>query len=135
MNILYALLYLLLLAGLVWLSFYLAGKASDVKNGKTGFADEEAAVLRAGLTIGRYASLTAAILLALIFVNNFVVRIPNPFEPSAASFDGLSRSRESAGPTGPLTIPPTNADPAAAAAREKDLLDEAKRQQPANLNK
>ena len=133
MNILYA----ILAVGSIVLLIYLGARSgAQVKkirsNEKLEEADRNILVIFA--RAGRWGAWAVAAILTAVLVNNFVWRIPNPFElPSASIGDMLTDKKRP--PIGPLTTPPTTADPAAAAERERRLLDAAKALQEKDLKK
>ncbi len=132
MNILYALIAAIVIIGLVALGFFLRKQAQTLK-AKAQLNDEEKVTVII-CRWGKWGSWLVSAVGVVILVNNYVVRIPNPFELPSASISE-SPSEKPARPTGPLAVPPTNADPDAAAELERRLLEKARIQQQEDLNK
>ena len=125
MNILYLILAAIAPLFLVWCGFFLQ-RLTRAQMGKDHETD--AMILRWSRNI----VWIGALVLLVVYVNNYVAKIPNPIEPPGVMFDDTP-SRERAVNKGPLAVPLTNADPAAGAQRERSLLDDAARQQREHL--
>jgi hypothetical protein len=68
-----------------------------------------------------------AILIIIIVINGYILRLPNPFDLRKAVI--TEQQEQSPRDIGPITTPPTNADPESAAKRQFELLDQAKERQ------
>ncbi len=142
MNILSLVAYALSIIALLWLCFRLRTWARGVdlepKLGANANATRQSlgrhsydndGVSPRVIRWGSNLALLAALLLVLIFVNNYLYRIPNPIEPRGATFTTPYRAPTNSEPVVLKAPPPSNADPAAAAAHQQELLGAAKQQQ------